>query len=216
VAPVQSAVTKGSLDLLAEANLQLNFGRSVKAEELLKKAIHLDPTNIAIKTALLEIYADRKDSASFNSLAIEIKDSNDDDAWLKVASLGRELDPKNQLYVATQNSESVASSPQILAAESAAIVETVADKKAGSPVANDINLKEISLHLDDSATGHSAATATDNKEAIWHEVATKIDLAKAYQAMGEVAGMREILKEVMREGDDGQRQIAQKMLQSLG
>jgi pilus assembly protein FimV len=53
------------------------------------------------------------------------------------------------------------------------------------------------------------------KETIWHEVATKIDLAKAYQAMGEVAGMREILAEVMLEGDHAQRVIAQNMLKAM-
>jgi len=71
------------------------------------------------------------------------------------------------------------------------------------------------LHLDELEAQDEGLSAAETKAAIWHEVATKIDLAKAYQAMGELAGMREILAEVMREGDEGQRQIAQKMLQSI-
>lgn len=81
---------------------------------------------------------------------------------------------------------------------------------------NDIDFRNISLHLDEMGNKDVALTEAETKAANWHEVATKIDLAKAYQAMGEVAGMREILAEVMREGDDEQRQVAQKMLQSIG
>ena len=36
----------------------------------------------------------------------------------------------------------------------------------------------------------------------WHDAATKLDLAKAYQEMGDVEGAREILQEVLHEGDD--------------
>src|SRR6185436_13933183 len=38
----------------------------------------------------------------------------------------------------------------------------------------------------------------------WHDAATKLDLAKAYQEMGDVEGAREILQEVLHEGDDEQ------------
>src|SRR6185295_848248 len=33
----------------------------------------------------------------------------------------------------------------------------------------------------------------------WHDAATKLDLAKAYQEMGDVEGAREILQEVLHE-----------------
>lgn len=49
----------------------------------------------------------------------------------------------------------------------------------------------------------------------WHEIATKIDLARAYQEMGDNEGAREILEEVMREGDDGQRESARIILGSI-
>jgi FimV-like protein len=39
----------------------------------------------------------------------------------------------------------------------------------------------------------------------WHDAATKLDLAKAYQEMGDVEGAREILQEVLHEGDDTQK-----------
>ncbi|MFA7300367.1 MAG: FimV/HubP family polar landmark protein [Sideroxydans sp.] len=40
-------------------------------------------------------------------------------------------------------------------------------------------------------------------------------MAKAYQEMGDAAGTREILDEVMRDGDESQRASAQAMLDQL-
>ena len=50
----------------------------------------------------------------------------------------------------------------------------------------------------------------------WHDAATKLDLAKAYQEMGDVEGAREILQEVLHEGDDQQKSEAQSLLAKLG
>lgn len=78
----------------------------------------------------------------------------------------------------------------------------------------DIGLGEISLNLGETAAGtnESAAGAKDER---WQEVATKLDLAKAYQEMGDAAGAREILDEVLRDGDAQQRASAQAMLAQL-
>ncbi|MDR7285655.1 pilus assembly protein FimV [Pseudomonas corrugata] len=47
------------------------------------------------------------------------------------------------------------------------------------------------------------------------EVATKLDLAQAYIDMGDNDGARDILNEVLTEGDDGQRTEAEEMLSHL-
>ncbi|WP_176510189.1 FimV/HubP family polar landmark protein [Pseudomonas urethralis] len=47
------------------------------------------------------------------------------------------------------------------------------------------------------------------------EVATKLDLARAYIDMGDHQGARDILDEVVKDGDDGQRQEAEEMLSRL-
>lgn len=54
---------------------------------------------------------------------------------------------------------------------------------------------------------HNARTMT--------EVGTKLDLARAYVDMGDPDGARSILEEVIDEGDEGQRQQAQKLLDTL-
>ncbi|HSG87874.1 MAG TPA: FimV/HubP family polar landmark protein [Pseudomonadales bacterium] len=48
------------------------------------------------------------------------------------------------------------------------------------------------------------------------EISTKLELARAYVDMGDEDGAREILDEVVRDGDDGQKQEAGELLQNLG
>jgi len=69
-----------------------------------------------------------------------------------------------------------------------------------------------SIDLDLGAPGGAAAPT----DAHWQEVATKLDLAKAYQEMGDKDGARELLNEVLKEGDAAQQQQAQTMLSVLG
>jgi pilus assembly protein FimV len=85
--------------------------------------------------------------------------------------------------------------------------------KSAAP-APDIGLGEISLNLE-GFKAPAAPVSAEPKDEHWHEVATKLDLAKAYQEMGDAAGAREILDEVMRDGDEQQRATAQTLLQQL-
>ena len=48
------------------------------------------------------------------------------------------------------------------------------------------------------------------------EVATKLDLAKAYEEMGDLEGARELLQEVLKEGDASQQEKAQAVLAKIG
>ena len=75
-----------------------------------------------------------------------------------------------------------------------------------------IDLGALSLDLGTSA----AAPASGGGDAKWQEVATKLDLAKAYQEMGDKDGARELLNEVVKEGDAAQKSQAQQMLSGLG
>ena len=75
-------------------------------------------------------------------------------------------------------------------------------------------LAGINLNFDETPT--SIETSAEGQSEQWQEVATKLDLAKAYQEMGDAEGAREILDEVLREGDGEQRQAAQSLLDQLG
>lgn len=75
-----------------------------------------------------------------------------------------------------------------------------------------IDLGGLSLDLG-SPGGDTGGGGNDAK---WQEVATKLDLAKAYQEMGDKDGARELLNEVVKEGDSAQQSQAQQMLSGLG
>lgn len=47
------------------------------------------------------------------------------------------------------------------------------------------------------------------------ETATKLDLARAYIDMGDAEGAKDIINEIMKEGNEQQRQEAQTLLKKL-
>jgi pilus assembly protein FimV len=92
-------------------------------------------------------------------------------------------------------------------------VEKETEKPAAAAIP-DIGFAGINLNFDEvPAPGTSAA---ENKGDQWQEVATKLDLANAYREMGDASGAREILEEVLREGDTEQREAAQNLIVLLG
>ncbi len=98
-----------------------------------------------------------------------------------------------------------------------------------STVALDANLPSLDLELGDAALVSADAEATalsldvageegaadvageDNPEA-----ATKLELAAAYEEMGDRDGARELLEEVLNEGSAAQRGVARERLDALG
>ena len=91
--------------------------------------------------------------------------------------------------------------------------EPVLDLERSAPAMPEIDLSSISLDLGaDLPMGGDAAGPRDDK---WYDVQTKFDLAKAYQEMGDKEGAREILREVIAEGDSEQQAAAQKVLEAL-
>src|SRR5216117_128972 len=76
-----------------------------------------------------------------------------------------------------------------------------------------MDLSSISLDLGIAGEPSGSPAGTDPK---WQEVATKLDLAKAYEEMGDKAGARELLNEVLKDGDSVQKGQAQQLLAKLG
>ncbi len=95
--------------------------------------------------------------------------------------------------------------------------ETIAPASAEAPV-TDAGL-DFKLDIPDLDLGEkSAAPETiggGEKDGHWYDVQTKFDLAKAYQEMGDKDGAREILQEVIKEGDVEQQSQAKKLLETL-
>jgi pilus assembly protein FimV len=75
----------------------------------------------------------------------------------------------------------------------------------------DLDLGDLNLDIGSPTT----VIGGPMKDEHWQNVQTKFDLAKAYQEMGDKEGAREILREVVQEGDAEQRTAAQSLLTSL-
>jgi pilus assembly protein FimV len=79
-----------------------------------------------------------------------------------------------------------------------------------------MDLSEISLDLGTSSPDATVLAPRPSSDPKWQEVATKLDLAKAYEEMGDKDGARELLKEVIKDGDAAQRGSAEQLLAKLG
>jgi pilus assembly protein FimV len=313
--PASASASGEEVDPIAEADVYMAYGRDAQAEEILKEALQKDSRRVTVHAKLLEIYAKRRDTKSFEQTAAKLKNLTNGTGqdWEKAAALGKSIDPNNGLYAgaavaaaavaeasapsapapaldfdiggATQASAAVPDfSLDVPAApktgdarldfdvsgettkKNDASEETVVpttrapDKDAGldfdldlgTPAASepkaepaaaaaaadsglsfDLNLElgeekkpELamagaaasaadfsSISLDLGTSGGSAPAGTDPK---WQEIATKLDLAKAYEEMGDKDGARELLGEVMKDGDAAQKGQAQQLLVKLG
>ena len=94
-------IDTNDVDPIAEAEVYMAYGRDVQAEEILKDAIVKESRRYELHQKLLEIYASRKDTTAFETLAGELyatlgpADAN----WQKFAAMGHALEPGNPLYV---------------------------------------------------------------------------------------------------------------------
>jgi pilus assembly protein FimV len=96
-----------------------------------------------------------------------------------------------------------------------ATIAPTGEAAAAAPAIPDLKMDDISLNLDDAPKA-AAAGGDGVKDDRWYDVQTKFDLAKAYQEMGDKDGAREILREVIKEGDATQQSEAKQLLDSLG
>jgi pilus assembly protein FimV len=314
------------VDPIAEADVYMAYGRDAQAEEILKEALQKDGKRIPVHAKLLEIYANRKDTRSFEESALKLKNltSGSGPEWDKAAALGRSIDPGNGLYGGSGTSAPPAAAAPTAAALAAApaldfdlgggtspsieLPDISLDEKKEEPSASSVDFdlgagtspaggKETSdftpegtlildkaepertlggldfnldmgeekkpeapapapapaapaaessggldfdldldlggdkgtgpgktgasspsmdlsdISLDLGSPGEPSAAGSDPK---WQEVATKLDLAKAYEEMGDRDGARELLGEVMKDGDPAQKGQAEQLLAKLG
>ncbi len=88
------------VDPIAEADVYLAYGRDVQAEEILKEALKFNAGRVAIHQKLLEIYAKRRDTKSFETAAKEAfkPTGGEGPEWTRICDLGQSIDPANPLY----------------------------------------------------------------------------------------------------------------------
>ncbi|MCZ7562248.1 MAG: hypothetical protein M5U30_21305 [Burkholderiaceae bacterium] len=84
-------------------------------------------------------------------------------------------------------------------------VEAAIDERAVAGAIGDVSLAPAETEV---------APAVDSSR--WQEMATKLDLASAYEEIGDKEGARELLEEVLKGGDTAQQQKARSMLAKIG
>ena len=302
------------VDPIAEAEVYMAYGRDAQAEEILKEAIVKTPERQEIRLKLLEIYAARKNLASFESVASDLYAAVEGQGplWDKAAEMGRLIDPANPLYggggvapaVKAEQPEVAAPAGAALAAAAGAGVaaaiaheehheesvpavqahavseepapaahEASAEPAVAAPAASDVlsfeGLGELTAAADSTAPeagtqfqdtasglnfdlgdldfgteiadakgngasadelpgfGESGAAGLDfsgldlnldtsaDELGDLDEVSTKLDLARAYLEMGDKEGAREILQEVIAEGNQEQKSNAQSLIAGM-
>jgi len=108
--------------------------------------------------------------------------------------------------------ETSASTPEIEVPPTDISLE-VPEFKPAETATMDFSLDTVSLDLGDDKKVVEQAPVRDDH---WYDVQTKFDLAKAYQEMGDKDGAREILSEVIKEGDAQQQAEATELMAKLG
>jgi pilus assembly protein FimV len=98
--PLANQLDTGEVDPVAEADVYIAYGRDAQAEEILKDALKEQPDRHPVRLKLLEIYAARKDKATFDAEALVLHERTNGmgEEWNKAAAMGAALDPANPLY----------------------------------------------------------------------------------------------------------------------
>lgn len=105
-APSASQLDTNEVDPVAEADVYIAYGRDAQAEEILKEALRTHPERYPVRLKLLEIYAARKDTRSFEAQATDLYSmtKGQGDEWTQAAALGLAIDPLNPMYASAANS----------------------------------------------------------------------------------------------------------------
>jgi pilus assembly protein FimV len=97
-----------------------------------------------------------------------------------------------------------------------AALENITQARPELATADARGLPSFDLDLDPVAVQADPDTLSAGGSARWQEMSTKLDLASAYEEIGDKEGARELLQEVISGGDGTQQQKARAMLSKIG
>ena len=158
----------GDVDPVAEADVYLAYGRDLQAEEILKEAMRTNSSRVAIHVKLMEIYAKRRDTKAFESVAKEAfgLTQGAGPEWDAASALGREIDPSNPLYQAGNSIAGAGLAGSVMTGGAAAMAATAAFSatrtvpQQAQPIA-DTDF-DLDLDLDFSVGNDDLAAAPDD------------------------------------------------------
>ena len=155
---------EGEVDPLTEADVFLAYGRNQQAEEVLKKAIDDDPKRPELTAKLLEVYYNGRNATAFAALvagsatALQQREA----IWSKVAAMGKELLPDDELFAsATESPPPELSRPDSAMPEDVLDIgldldELTAEMEGEAELGDDLLDLDLDLTPDDMELGQSA------------------------------------------------------------
>jgi len=218
----------GEGDPLTEADVFIAYGRVQQAEDVIQVALRKSPEDRELKVKLLEIYHAAGNAAAFDTHAEGFRRSidADDPAWEKIAVMGHQLSPDNPAYrtdLATDSSPDadvdfdmdLSGMDDETHLGDATVDADLGLDYADTDIPGDGLPESIEFSLDDQdERADSPLAVEDENEGMLDssdEVSTKLDLARAYVDMGDPDSARNILEEVLEEGNDAQRKEAENL-----
>lgn len=217
--PIESVSVASATDFSNEIDFDLDTGSEEETKRALPQSSEEDEVSqLAEDTGSLDYSLDAvaADAASDDgSIRAATTDANadQDEIVLEFDSASLDLDGENS---AISKADSLQSDEPDLISD-AIDFEQPETASESAPEIPAVDLADINLDLEEPNQTEPVEQAADletNSEQ-WQEVETKLDLAKAYQEMDDKEGAREMLEEVIRDGDAKQIKIAKKMLKSL-
>lgn len=169
-----------------------------------------DPTLLAAGVSGLE------STAEVEQLTGELPSDGSVDAFLAgdvtAEQAGPDLDALTQAMEKSASGDAISDTAEQPKPE----VEVTAEQPGPGAAADGIDL-DIGEQVteEDALTGTMDKVPRGREGPTMTEVGTKLDLARAYIDMGDPEGARSILGEVIDEGDEPQRQEAQRLLETL-
>ncbi len=227
--PSQVATVTGDVDPIAEADVYLAYNRDVQAEEILKEAKRNSPKRTDIQVKLLEIYAKRQDMEAFDAGAQELHlltDGEGDD-WSKTRMLARDIGSMHSLFKVTgsafavteaapanqsaYNNNSLSFVPQPTTVNLSTSGPSVIPEPHSGTGLIDFDLSSLTLDL----PTHPEEFVPAAMDPIHED--PKLALAEEYLSIGDKAGARALIEEVLQQSPHPQIvALAHQMLARLG
>ncbi|TXS95684.1 tetratricopeptide repeat protein [Parahaliea maris] len=217
-------------DALAEADIYIAYGRYPQAIELLRNAIGAEPGNPVFRLKLLELFVRTGREGDAREQLAALREIGDDEAIASAEAALAAADDQTEFgsaATAAESSTPTVGNPTGAAPSSFEAAPEFEENAATDDGFSDLEIEDDFSDLDDDldlskdfeSSDPDAEDDDDDDELVFasegNPVATKLDLARAYIDMGDEAGARQILEEVLQEGSTDQQQEAQGLIDRL-
>lgn len=221
-------------DPMTEADVFIAYGRVQQAEDVIQDALKKNPEDRDLKIKLLEIYHAAGNAAAFDTHAEGLRRSVDDNdpQWNKIAAMGHQLSPDNPAYASASTADAGPDAGVDFDMDLSGMDDeghtgdATVDEDLGldyavtGMAANDLP-ESIEFSLGDEEEKADDIVMDEDQDETEgmldssDEVGTKLDLARAYIDMGDPDSARNILEEVLEEGNDEQKNEAETLFSKV-